>query len=31
MANGYLHPQFKITVPKDWVKQEWHNQEGSNT
>ena len=31
MADGYLHPQFKITVPKDWVKQEWHNQEGSNT
>ncbi|ORU93716.1 MAG: hypothetical protein A6F72_07510 [Cycloclasticus sp. symbiont of Poecilosclerida sp. N] len=31
MADGCLHPQFKITVPKDWVKQEWHNQQGSDT
>lgn len=25
--NGSLHPQFKITVPRNWIKQEWLNQE----
>lgn len=30
LKSGYLHPQFKITVPRNWIKQEWPDNEENN-